>query len=102
MEYPHERSLVIRHRKDPFALIGVNSDRDLAMVRRAVRQERIAGRSFWDGPRGTAGPIARRWNVRGWPTNYLIDARGVIRYKNIRGQALDQAIRDLVREARGR
>ena len=48
----------------------------------------------------TGGPISKRWNVKGWPTLYLIDAQGRIRFKNVRGEELDQAVRLLVEEAR--
>ena len=34
-----------------------------------------------------------------WPTIYLLDAKGVIRYKNLRGKELDEAIDLLVKEA---
>ena len=36
--------------------------------------------------------------MTGWPTIYVLDARGVIRYKNVRGEALDQAVDALLAE----
>ena len=94
--YPHERSLVKRLANKPFALIGVNSDRDLAKLRPRLKEENISWRSFWNGPKGTGGPISARWNVRGWPTIYVIDHEGVIRYKNKRGEAMDKAVDELL------
>ena len=54
--------------------------------------------NFYDG--GTSGPISTRWNVSGWPTIYLIDAQGIIRYKDVRGEDMDKAIEELVAELR--
>jgi len=94
--YPHERSLVKRLANAPFALIGVNSDRDLGQLKERCKEENISWRSFWNGPQGTRGPISTRWNVRGWPTIYVIDHEGVIRYKNTRGEAMDKAVDELL------
>ena len=44
------------------------------------------------------GPIAKKWNVSAWPTVYLIDAQGVIRYKEIFGPDIDQGIKRLLKE----
>jgi len=96
--YPHERSLVKKLAGQPFALIGVNSDEDLAGLGPRLEQEGITWRSFWDGPLGTEGPIATRWNVRSWPTIFVLDHEGRIRFKNLRGQALDQAVEKLLAE----
>ena len=96
--YPHERSLVKRLQGRPFALIGVNSDRDRQTVKKAMQEENITWRSFWDGG-STAGPIATEWNVHMWPTIYVIDHQGVIRGKQVNGTALDQLIDDLVTQA---
>jgi hypothetical protein len=94
--YPHERSLVKRLADEPFALIGVNSD-PKAKVVGALERENITWRSFWDGG-NTSGPIASKWNVRSWPTIYVLDHKGVIRYKNVRGEAMDQAVDTLLAE----
>ena len=96
--YPHERSLVQRLKDEPFALIGVNSDEDLEFVRHRVEEESITWRSFWNGPKATQGPISAEWNVRGWPTIYVLDHKGVIRFKNVRGEAMDKAVDQLLEE----
>ncbi len=97
--YPHERSLVKRMQGRPFALIGVNSDRDLDKLRKTVQEKELTWRSFWNGPEGTSGPISSLWNVRGWPTIYIIDHKGVIHAKNKRGEELDKVLDKLVAAA---
>jgi thioredoxin family protein len=97
--FPHERSLVKDYANRPFSIIGVNSDRNLEDLKAKNAKENITWRSFWCGEKGTRGDIPTAWNVRGWPTIYLIDHEGVIRYKNVRGEALDKAIAELVAKA---
>ncbi len=94
--YPHERSLVKRLANQDFALIGVNSD-PKENVKAAIERENITWRSFWDGGT-TSGPIAKRWNVTGWPTIYVLDRDGVIRYKGVRGSSMDKAVDTLLAE----
>jgi len=36
--------------------------------------------------------------VRGWPTIYVLDAKGVIRYTNVGGEAMDRAVDALLKE----
>ena len=96
--YPHERSLVKRLEDKPFALLGINSDVDKDELKKAMEKENITWRSFWNGPDGTGGPISTKWNVRGWPTIYVVDAKGVIRFKNVRGEAMDKAVDQLLKE----
>jgi hypothetical protein len=95
--YPHERSLVKRLEGKPFALLGVNSDQDREKLKEVLKKENITWRSFWNGG-STDGPIARAWNVQSWPTVYVLDARGVIRHKHVRGEELDRAVDALLKE----
>ena len=98
--FPHERSLVKRMEGKPFALIGVNSDTDKAKLKKENEKESITWRSFWCGKDGTSGPIPTQWNVRGWPTLYYIDHKGVIRAKNLRDEKeIDTFLDKLVDEA---
>ena len=95
--YPHERSLVSKLENKPFVLLGVNSDRDRDALKKTMEKERITWRSYWDGG-STNGPIASKWNVHGWPTIYVLDHEGVIRYIDVRDKALDEAIDELIAE----
>ena len=93
---PDERKLVERMTGKPFALVGVNSDGDLARVKAAVEKEKITWPSFRDG--GPFGSVAKAWNADSWPTIYVLDPKGVIRYRNVRDQALSDAVEKLTRE----
>ena len=95
--YPHERSLVKRLEGKPFALLGINSDQDRDELKKVLEKEHITWRSWWDGGT-TDGPIATRWNVNSWPTTYVLDPKGVVRYRNVRDQALSDAVEKLIRE----
>ncbi len=94
--YPHERSLVARMKDKPFTILGVNSD-PAERYKKAIKENNITWPSFWDGGK-TGGPIAKKWAVSSWPTIYVIDAQGVIRYKNVRGEAMDEAVDALMKE----
>jgi len=82
----------------PFALLGVDTlehtPEELAAV---MEKESLPWRSFADD-----GAIARQWNLSGTPTYYLLDHRGVIRFKwvgNPSEGALEAALESLLREA---
>jgi hypothetical protein len=100
--FPHERSLVKKMADKPFALVGVNSDRDLKELKKVLEEENITWRSFWNGPKGTGGPISEEWGVTGWPTLYVIDHKGVIRKKWVGSpgpEVMDKALEELVEKA---
>ena len=94
--YPHERSLVEKYSNAPFALLGVNSDKKIERVHKAIKDNNISWRSFWQGAAGTGGPISTKWNVTGWPTVVYIDHKGIIRYRahSVDDKLLDQLIEE--------
>ncbi len=85
-----------RLKEKPFALLGINSDGDAKKVNEILKKEGITWRQAIDG--STEGPLATKWRVRGWPTIYVIDADGVIRYRDARGKQLDKAVEALLKE----
>lgn len=99
--YPHERSLVKAMENKPFVLIGVNSDPSKDFLKKVIADEKMTWRSFWDGG-DTSGPIASKWNIRGWPTMFVVDHKGVIRYKwegSPGNEVMDKALEKLVQAA---
>lgn len=95
--FPTGRAMVERLAEQPFVWLGVNSDRDREHLKTAMKREQINWRSFWDGG-SPSGPIAAAWNVLGWPTIYVLDAQGMIRFKNLRGSELEVAVEQLLAE----
>ncbi len=91
--YPHERSLVQRLNGKPFALLGVNSD-SKERLKQVLKREKMTWPSWWDGG-ATDGPIARKWNVHGWPTIYVLDHKGVIRFKDPALEVVDSLLKEL-------
>lgn len=93
---PQERELIKRMRGKPFALIGVDGDDDRALAAEVMAKESMTWPSIWNG--GASGGIVEKFGVRSWPTLYLLDARGVIRYRNLNREILDKAVDKLVAE----
>lgn len=95
--YPHERSLVKKLNGKPFALLGVNSDMDRDGIRKTIVKEEITWPNWWDEGR-IDGPIHTTWQVAQRPSIYLLDAKGVIRHKDIQAEDVDAAIDALLAE----
>jgi RNA polymerase sigma factor (sigma-70 family) len=96
-EIPREKALVERMKDRPFAMLGVNTDADRAVARKVMEAQGVTWPNWHDGEPG-AGPIAKLYHVRGYPTVYVIDALGKIRSKRSRGDELDQLVEKLVLE----
>ena len=104
--WPHERSLVSKLADKPFAVIGVNiSEPNPAALKKVVEKENLTWRSFSDPPTSEGrGAIAKKWNLGGTPTIYLIDHKGVIRHKWVggaRANLIDNAVEKLIQEVEG-
>jgi peroxiredoxin len=109
-DLPHERSLVARLQKKPFALVGISADTDRSSYKSMCEQNGVTWPSFIDAdpavksPARAAfamapGPIFTTWHVQKLPTIYVLDAKGVIRFQDVRGPKLDKAVDELVAEA---
>ncbi len=93
---PHERSLVKRLEAEPFALLGINSDGDGETVNKILAEHDISWRQALDG--STSGKLATAWNVNGWPTIYILDHEGRIRFRDLRDQEMEDAVVGLLAE----
>ena len=102
--WPHERSLVSKLADKPFAVLGVNiSEPNPAALRKVLEKNNLTWRSFSDPPTSEGrGAIAKKWNLGGTPTIYLIDHKGVIRHKWLGGareKVIDNAVDELIQKA---
>jgi hypothetical protein len=88
---------VERLKDRPFVFLGVESDDHREAVRKARDNGEITWRCWWDSG-STEGPIATRWNVKGWPTIFIIDHKGIIRYKGLVTDGMAMAVDALLKE----
>lgn len=100
-EVPHERKLVERLKGRPFALLGVDCDGDRAAAQAAIEEGRINWRNWNDGD-PPDGPIVARYHVRAVPSTFVLDAGGIIRFKNVHEESLDRAVDALLAEPAAR
>jgi thiol-disulfide isomerase/thioredoxin len=92
---PHERTMVERLKDKPFVLISISADAEKQTLVDFLAKEPMPWTHWWSGRDG----IVRDWDVKAFPTIYVLDARGVIRHKDIRGEELEKAVNALLAEA---
>jgi hypothetical protein len=88
----------------PFALIGVNINcHDPKTLKKVMEKEQLTFRSFTDKSDGAGlGVIGSAWNLFGTPTVFVLDHKGVIRYRQMGipdRKAIDGVLKELIREA---
>ena len=87
----------------PFALIGVNINCYApSKLKEVMVKEKLNFRSFTDTADGEGlGVICSAWNLDGTPTIYVVDHRGLIRYRRMGipdKQAIDEVLETLIKE----
>lgn len=90
----------------PFALVGVNINcYEPAKLKAVMEKAQLNFRSFADREDGEGlGVISSRWNLDGTPTLYILDHKGVIRYRRLGipdKKAIDETLEMLIKEAEG-
>lgn len=81
-------------------LLGINSDEDRDELKKTIKKENLTWRSWWDAG-SIDGPIQTEWQVEQRPTIYLLDAKGIVRHKNVDEDELKEAIDGLLKELAG-
>lgn len=94
---PHAKALVKKLEKEPFVMIGVNTDADRDLARLRIRNENVPWRSFHDGAERR---LTALWQVEAFPSLFVIDHRGIVRYSFVGdpGEKLDAAVNKLLTE----
>ncbi len=96
---PHEREMVERLKDKPFALVSISADEKKETLTDFLAKEKMPWTHWWNG---NQGGIIEDWDVRYYPTIYVLDAKGVIRHKDLRGEKLEEAVNALLGEAKAK
>jgi thiol-disulfide isomerase/thioredoxin len=92
---PHEREMVERLKNKPFALVSISTDEKKETLTDFLAKENMPWTHWWNGQEGG---IMDDWDVKHFPTIYVLDSRGVIRHKELRGEQLEKAVNALLAE----
>ncbi len=90
---PQEQRLVKKYDGSRFALLSICGDESIETANKTAVEHKMDWPCWFDG---SNGPIARNWNVLGWPTIYILNEQGVIVAKQLRGDPLDTKLAELL------
>ena len=94
---PAQRKLVKDRANRPFVLIGVNSDKeDRSVLARKFKKDGITWPQVMDGGESK---IAGTWNIRWYPSIFVIDHKGVIRHRDVMEHELEAVLDELISNA---
>jgi len=90
---PQEQRLIETYKDRPFDLLSVCSDEVIEDARKTAAEHKMTWPCWFDGH---DGPIARNWNVLGYPTVIVLDKTGKIVAKGLIAEALDKKVAELM------
>lgn len=79
-----------------FTIYGVSLDQNSGRWQQAIVQDKLNWESHVSDLRGWQSEAANIYRIRSIPSNVLIDGKGIIVAKNLRGPSLDMALSKLV------
>ncbi len=74
-----------------FDVIGISLDKDEAVLREFIKENRLPWRQIFDGG-GWSGPLVEKYGVRGIPAPFLLDREGKVISVNARGNLLGELV----------
>jgi len=80
-----------------FEIIGISLDNDRQAFESFVKKNGMEWPQYFDG-KGWQNAVADKYKVRSIPATFLVDKKGKIRYRSLRGAELETAVQKLVAE----
>jgi thiol-disulfide isomerase/thioredoxin len=90
---PHSKEMVEKLKDKPFTLVSISADAEKKTLTDFIEKTPMPWTHWWNG---AEGGILEDWDVQYFPTIYVIDAKGVIRHKDLRGEELETAVNELL------
>jgi peroxiredoxin len=94
-ELPNVKRTYDKYHDDGFEIIGISLDRDRERLEKFIEKNDMPWPQYFDG-KGWKNEISTGFDIHSIPSTYLVDGEGIIRYVNLRGSALDNAVADML------
>lgn len=80
-----------------FEILSVSLDQNEMAWQKAIEKDQLTWPYHVSDLQGWSNAAAVRYGISGIPYNFLVDANGIIIAKNLRGEALEQALAGQIR-----
>ena len=99
-ELPNVKAIYERYHDQGFEIVGISLDTSETELRSVLASEGIPWPQYYDG-KGWENRIAQMYRVFGIPATFLLDREGIIRYRDLRGEELEDKVAELLAEPAG-
>ena len=90
-ELPNVLAAYEKHHPKGFEIVGISLDSDRAKLDKFIADRKMTWAQYYDG-KGWQNKLAGVYGVNSIPATYLLDGEGKIIAKNLRGEALEEAV----------
>jgi peroxiredoxin len=90
-ELPNVLKTYEKHHSQGFDIIGISLDKDQQKLTDFTKEKNMTWPQYFDGLMWQ-NKLAAKYGVNSIPATYLLDGKGVIIGKNLRGEALEEAV----------
>jgi peroxiredoxin len=90
-ELPNVLKAYQKHHTNGFHIIGISLDQDKSRLTNFIENKGMKWPQYFDG-KGWGNKLAGKYGVNSIPATYLLDREGKIIAKNLRGEALEEAV----------
>ncbi len=90
-ELPNVLAAYEKHHAAGFEIVGISLDSDKAKLEKFIETKKMPWQQYFDG-KGWENKLAGKYGVNSIPATYLLDGEGKIIAKNLRGEALEEAV----------
>jgi peroxiredoxin len=90
-ELPNVIATYQKHHAQGFEIIGVSLDQDQTKLTDFIKSKDMTWQQFFDG-QGWGNKLAVKYGIESIPATFLLDGDGKIIGKDLRGEALEQAV----------
>jgi thiol-disulfide isomerase/thioredoxin len=90
-ELPNVIKIFEAHHSKGFEIIGISLDKDREKLTSFTKEKNMTWRQYYDGL-VWQNKLAVKYGVNSIPATYLLDGQGIIIGKDLRGEALEQAV----------
>jgi thiol-disulfide isomerase/thioredoxin len=96
-EMPNVKSMYSKYHQKGFEIVGISLDQQREKLDRYLESQGIEWPQYFDG-KWWNNDVAVSYGVKSIPTTILVDRKGKIRFKSLRGKQLEAAVEQLLAE----